>query len=214
MNFRDFRGIEKVKIAVLKTDTKEELTYDTPIDFAGIESLGQELEESTGTRFYDNQAAIVTDAEGADKYKIVTSVLEGKVRATVEGRKYDEENNAFFGTPKEKPYIAIGFIAKDTNGDKWFYWVYKNKITGGGETHNTEDDGTETTNLEWEASSIYTQHTFTKAGNKPLKYYCIKESEKVTEEKFFKTVFNPDTVEEAMVKEKKGVKTEKEDKEK
>lgn len=204
MNFRDFRGIEKIKIAVLKEDTKEALTYDTPLDFAGAESLGQELEESTGTRFYDNQAAIVTDAEGADKYKIVTSVLEGKVRAVIEGRKYDEQSNAFFGTPKRKPYVAIGFIAKDTNGDEWYYWVYKTKITGGGETHNTEDDGTETTNLEWEASSIYTQHTFASADDKPLKYYYVKASETVTEEKFFKTVYDPDKAVASMsVKKKK-----------
>lgn len=209
MDFRDFRGIEKIKIAVLKTDTKESLAYDTPMDFAGAESLGQELEESTGTRFYDNQAAIITDAEGADKYKIVTSVLEGKVRATVEGRKYDEENNAFFATPKAKPYVAIGFIAKDTKGDKWFYWIYKTKITGGGETHNTEDDGTETTNLEWEASSIYTQHTFTSAGNKPLKYYCAKESDTITEEKFFKAVVDPDKAL-TMLSRKSSKKTDKE----
>lgn len=192
MDFKDFRGIRSLKIAVLQTDTKESLTYDTPIDFAGTEEIGQELEESTGTRFYDNQAAIITDAEGADKYKIITSVLDNVVKAKIEGRKFDEENGAYFGTPKNRPYVAIGFVAEDTNGDEWYYWIYKNKITGGGETHRTKDDGTDTTNLEWEASSIYTQHKFTKAENKPMKFYFVKANEKVTEEDFFKAVYDPD----------------------
>lgn len=192
MDFKDFRGIRSLKIAVLQTDTKESLTYDTPVDFAGTEEIGQELEESKGTRFYDNQAAIITDAEGADKYKIITSVLDNVVKAKIEGRKFDEENGAYFGTPKNRPYVAIGFVAEDTNGDEWYYWIYKNKITGGGETHRTKDDGTDTTNLEWEASSIYTQHKFTKAENKPMKFYFVKANEKVTEEDFFKAVYDPD----------------------
>lgn len=208
MDFRDFRGIKGLKLAVLKTDTQESLTYDTPIDFAGVEDIGQELEESTGTRFYDNQAAIITDSEGADKYKIVTSVLENVVKAKIEGRKFDEENNAFFGTPKNKPYVAIGFIAEDTNGDEWYYWVYKNKLTGGGETHHTKDDGTDTTNLEWEATSVYTQHKFTSAEGKPLKYYYIKAGGTVTEENFFKAVYDPDKAAAASTKGKKTEKAE------
>ena len=193
MDFRDFRGIRSLKIATLKSDTKEKLEYDTPIDFAGVEELSQELEESTGTKFYDNQAAIVTDAEGADKYKIITSVLENTVKATIEGRKYDESKKMFFGTPKKRPYVAIGFVAEDTAGMEWYYWVYKNKITGGGETHQTKNDGTDTTGLEWEASSIYTQHKFTNAEDKPLKYFCVQAGGDVTEEQFFSKVYDPDT---------------------
>lgn len=192
MDFRDFRGIRSLKIAELKKDTAEALEYGTPMVFAGVEEIGQELEESTGTKFYDNQAAIVTDSEGADKYKIVTSILAEEVQALLEGRKYDAEKGTYYGTPKAKPYVALGFVAKDTSGTEWFYWVYKTKITGGGETHHTEDDGTDTTGLEWEASSIYTQHKFTNAENKPLKFVRLQAGKQVTEENFFKEVYDPD----------------------
>ena len=46
-------------------------------------------------------------------------------------------------------------------------------MSGGTESHKTKDDGTETTNLEWEYTSIYTQHRFA-ADNKPLKYVKVK----------------------------------------
>lgn len=190
--FRELRGVRALKIAQLTKDDEESLTYDTPVVFAGVREVGNEEEESSGTSYYDNQASIITDAEGADKYSLITSVLEDTVRAVIEGRKVDEENGAYFGTPKQKPYVAIGFIGEDTDGQEWYYWIYKSKLTGGSEKHVTKDDGTDTTNLEWEANSIYTQHKFTSADNKPLKYYKLKAGGKVTEEKFFEKVYNPD----------------------
>lgn len=190
--FKELRGLRGLKIAQLKKDTVEEITYETPIVFAGVREVGNEEEESSATSYYDNQASIITDAEGSDKYSLVTSVLEDIVRAMIEGRKVDEETGEYFGTPKQKPYLAIGFIGEDTNGQEWYYWIYKTKLTGGSEKHITKDDGTETTNLEWEASSIYTTHKFERADNKPLKYCKLKAGGEVTEEQFFSQVYDPD----------------------
>lgn len=190
--FRDLRGLRKLMIAVQKTDTEEELAYETPMRFAGARELGNEPDESTDTGFYDNMPAIATEGEGADEYSLITSVLEEMVRATIEGRKYDEEKGAFFGGIKKKPYVAIGFIGEDTNGQEWYYWVYKGKLSGGSEKYVTKDNGTETTNLEWKYTSIYTTHKFTSNDNEPLKFYKLKAGGTVTEEKFFEKVYNPD----------------------
>ncbi len=192
-DFRELRGIKGLKLAVQKTDTTAAITYDTPTNFAGVRSVENEEDESTGESYYDNQPAIVTSSEGADTYKLVTSVLDDVMRAIIEGRKHDEETGAYFGTPKNRPYLALGFIATDTNGDDWYYWIYKGKLTGGSEKHNTKDNGTEGTNLEWEFKSIYTNHKFTSANNQPLKYYKIKAGGKISEEQFFSKVYNPDT---------------------
>ena len=192
--FKNLRGVRKLMIATLVTDTDEALEYDTPVAFAGVRAIEGESEESTSTEYYDNQAAITVTAEGADTYSLTTSVLEDAVKAKIEGRKHDEAKGIYFGTPANKPYVAIGFIGEDTDGKEWLYWIYKNKITGGAEKHNTKDDGTETTNLEWEAASIYTQHKFTSADNKPLKFIKVKASETITEEKFFEKVYDPDAV--------------------
>lgn len=191
--FRNLRGVRKLMLATLTTDTDTEITYDTPIPFAGVREVGGEEEESSGTEYYDNQPAIVTTAEGADIYSIITSILEDMVRAKIEGRKADEEKGGYFATPKQRPYVAIGFIGEDTAGQEYYYWLYKGKLTGGAESHATKDDGTETTNLEWEYNSIYTQHKFTSAGNKPLKYFKLKAGGDITEEAFFSKVFDPDT---------------------
>lgn len=190
--FRDLRGVRALKIAALKTDTETELTYDTPMSFAGVREIGGEEEESSETKYYDDQAAIIITSEGADTYSLTTSVLEDAVRALIEGRKHDEEKGAYMATPKNRPYVALGFIAQDTSGTDWYYWIYKNKITGGKESHQTKDDGTDSTNLEWEASSIYTQHKFSSADNKPMKYIKMKAGGTVTEEKFFEKVYDPD----------------------
>lgn len=200
--FKNLRGVRKLMIATMKEDTEAKITYDTPEQFAGVREIGGEQEESTATEFYDNQAAITVYAEGADKYKLVTSVLEDKIRAMVEGREYDEATKAYLGTPKEVPYVAIGFIGKDTNGKEFYYWIYKNKLTGGGESHKTEDNGTESTNLEWEANSIYTTHKFAGAKDKPLKFYKLEAGGTVTEEQFFSKVYTPDEASVVMKKEK------------
>lgn len=191
---KNLKGIRKLMIAPLTTDTEETLAYATPVRLAGVREVGGETEESTGTEYYDNQASITTTAEGADTYSIITSVLEDAVRAVIEGRKADIEKGAYFGTPLKRPYIAIGFIGEDTNGQEYYYWIYKGKLTGGKEKHITKDDGTETTNLEWEYTSIYTQHRFTVADNEPMKFYKLKAGGDITEAKFFEKVYDPDAV--------------------
>lgn len=192
--FRDLRGIRGLRIADMIRDTAEELEYGIPQRMAGVEEISQDTEESTGTRNYDNQAAIVINSEGKDIFSLITSVLEDSIKAKIEGRKYDEQNCAYFGTPLKRPYLALGFIGKDTNNDEWYYWVYKGKLTGGKEKYQTENEGTDTTNLEWEYNSIYTSHKFRSADNNPLKFYRMKAGGSVTEEEFFKEVFNPDTL--------------------
>ena len=189
--FKNLRGIRKLMIATLTTDTVETLAYDTPISFAGVREAGGETEESSATEYYDNQASIVTTAEGVDTYSLITSILEDEVRAKVEGRKADTEKGLYFGTPLKRPYVAIGFIGEDTTGQEWYYWIYKGKLTGGKETHQTKDDGTDTTNLEWEYGSIYTQHRFASADNQPMKFIKLKAGD-ITETKFFANVYDPD----------------------
>jgi phage major tail protein, phi13 family len=190
--FKNLRGIRKLMWATQKTDNETSLEYDTPIRFAGVKEVGGETEESTGTEYYDNQASITTTSEGADTYSLTTSVLEDKVKAEVEGRKADEETGAYYGTPLKRPYGAIGFISEDTNGVEWYNWIYKGKLTGGKEKHITKDDGTETTNLEWEYTSIYTSHKFEKAKNEPMKFFRLRAGGTITEEEFFKEVYDPD----------------------
>lgn len=199
---RNLKGIRKLMVAPLTTDTEETLAYATPVRLAGVKEVGGEAEESTGTEYYDNQASISTTAEGVDTYNMTTSVLEDEVRAVVEGRKADTDKGIYYGSPLNRPYIAVGFISEDTNGQEWYNWIYKGKLTGGKEKHQTKDDGTETTNLEWEYASIYTQHKFKNADNKSLKFIRVKAGGDITEEQFFASVYDPDKTQTAQAKAK------------
>lgn len=192
ISFKDFKGIRGLKIATLTADTAESLTHGAVQPFAGAQEVGNETEESTATKYYDNQPSIVTTAEGADTYSIITSVLDDTTKAVVEGRKYDEANKLYMATPLKRPYCALGFIATDTDDKDYYYWVLKGKFTGGAESHATRDDGTDTTNLEWSFNSIYTNKTFEDADNQPLKYVKVEAGGTITEKTFFAKVWTPD----------------------
>ena len=138
INIRELRGVRGLVIAPLTKDG-EELSYGEVIPFAGAREIGNEAEESSATGYYDNKASIVTNAEGADTYSIICSVIPDDVRATVEGRVYDEETGGYMGTPLNRPYVALGFIGKDTDGVEYGYWIYKCKLTGGAEKYITSD---------------------------------------------------------------------------
>lgn len=193
IDFRDLRGIRDLKIALLKEDTSEGLTYETPIEFGGVASISSEANESSGTKYYDNGARIVTTAEGEDTYTLATSVIDDLVRSKIEGRIYDEATGMLIGTPKKRPYVAIGFVAEDTSGNEYGYWILKGKVTGGNETMITKDDGTETNGLEFNYASVYTNKKFTKGQNQPAKFTKVNLA-KVDETKFFEKVTTPDDV--------------------
>lgn len=193
LKFNDYRGVRDIVYAVLTVDTAESLTYGEVKPFAGIEEISQSVEESTGTKYYDNSARIVNSAEGSDTYSLITSAIENQVRADIEGRIYDESKGMFVGTPLNRPYLAIGFVGEKTDGTEEAVWVLKNKLTGGTPTHRTKDDGTDSNGLEFEATSIYTTHKFTSGGNKPAKFVRVDLS-KVDETTFFSKVTTPDEV--------------------
>lgn len=196
MNFEEYRGIENLVVAKL-TETTDETgnvtaSYATPQRLAGVQAISGEVSESSETHYYDNMPAVVVDSEGADTYTLTVSVPDNKIRALIEGLKYDEATGALIGTQKEKSYFAIGFIAEKTSGIKEYNWIYKGKFTGGNKTHNTKNDGTDTSNFEYTFTSIATNVSFEKAGNKPCKYLSVEESSKVDLSKFFDKVTTPD----------------------
>lgn len=193
IDFRDLRGIRDLKVALLKSDTAEELTYETPIPFGGVASVSSEANESSATKYYDNGARIVTTAEGEDNYTLATSIIDDLLRSKFEGRIYDEATGMLIGTPKKRPYVAVGFVAEDTSGNEYGYWILKGKVTGGNETMITKDDGTESNGTEWNYASVYTNHKFAKAQNQPVKFTKVDLS-KVDETTFFSKVTTPDEV--------------------
>ena len=186
MEYQEYRGIRDLVCAEVTQDTSAGYVASEWQELSGVQSVAVAKNESSETHYYDNQAAIVIDAEGADEVTLVVSVLDNKTRALIDGVAYDETTKMLVNTPKQRKYFALGYIGQKTDGTEEFNILYKGKFSGGGETHNTKDDGTEATNVEYTFTAI---HTAAKIfSGKPAKSVkLVADGTKITEAKIFGT---------------------------
>lgn len=196
MNFEEYRGVENLVIAELTETTGEDgkivETYGSVQRLSGVQQVSGEVNESSETHYYDNMSAIVVESEGEDTYTLVVSVPSKKTRALIEGLTYDEDTGALLGTKKNKKYFALGFIANKTSGIDEYNWIYKGKFSGGGKTHDTKTDGTDTSNMEYTYTSIHSATKYEKGGN--CKYLSVDNDGTADLTNFFKQVTTPDTL--------------------
>ena len=188
MNYNEYRGVRGLVVAEI-TDG-EDYTPQTWQELSGVQSVAVSKSESSESKFYDNAARIVIDAEGADEITLVVSILANKTRAMIEGVDYDEATDMIVNTPKTRKYFALGYIGEKTDGTEEFNICYKGKFTGGGETHETKTDGTESTNVEYTFTAIHTSAkilTRADATKHTVKSVKIPASETITEAKIFGT---------------------------
>lgn len=187
MNFREYRGIRGLVIAEVTQDTTAGYVAGKWMELTGVQSVAKATNESSEAHYYDNQAAIVIDSEGNDEYTLTVSVLDKKTKALIEGTYYSEANGVLVSTPKAKKYFALGFIGEDTDGVEEFNIIYKGKFSGGNETYNTKNDGTDATGVEYTFTAIHTSFKDALATNvkKSVKSVQVEASTAVTEAKVF-----------------------------
>ena len=155
MTYNEYRGVRGLVVAEVTEDGAEYVAGNWQ-ELSGVQSVAVAKNEASETHYYDNQAAIVIDAEGADEITLVVSILANKTRALIDGVEYDEAADMIINTPKQRKYFALGYIGGKADGTEEFNILYKGKFAGGGETHNTKDDGTEATNVEYTFTAIHT----------------------------------------------------------
>ena len=189
MNYNEYRGVRGLVVAEVESDDSAGYVARHWELLSGVQSVAVAKNESSETHYYDNKAAIVIDAEGADELTLVVSILANKTRAKIDGVGYDEAKDMIINTPKKRKYFALGYIGEKTDGTEEFNILYKGKFSGGAETHNTKDDGTEATNVEYTFTAIHTAaRIYTTAdGTQSAKSIKIPASAIVTEERVFGT---------------------------
>lgn len=190
MTYNEYRGVRGLVLAEITKDDGDSYVAGEWQELSGVQSVAVAKNESSETHYYDNQAAIVIDAEGADELTLVVSILANKTRALIDGVGYDEAHDMIINTPKVRKYFALGYIGGKADGTEEFNIVYKGKFSGGGETHNTRDDGTEATNVEYTFTAIHTATGIlsdTNGNKKPAKSIKVPASTSVTEAKIFGT---------------------------
>lgn len=185
MNYNEYRGVRKLVVAEVTLDNGDNYTTGNWQELSGVQSIARASSESSETHYYDNLAAIVIDGEGADEITLTVSLLANKTRALIDGTSYEEGKDMIVSTPKNKKYFALGYIGGKTDGTEEVNIFYKGKFTGGEETINTKDDGTEATNVEYTFTAI---HTVTGIyDDKPAKSVKLPLSATVTENAVFGT---------------------------
>lgn len=189
MTYNEYRGVRSLVIAEVTKDDSTKYETGNWEELSGVQSVAVSKNESSETHYYDNKAAIVIDAEGADEVTLVVSVLANKTRAKIDGVDYDTATDMIVNTPKRRKYFALGYIGEKTDGTEEFNILYKGKFSGGAETHNTKDDGTEATNVEYTFTAIHTTaQIFTNGTSKQsVKSVKVSANTNVTEAKVFGT---------------------------
>lgn len=156
LEYNEYRGVRGLVFAEITKDDTDGYEVGKWMELSGVQSVAVSKTESSESHFYDNAARIVIDAEGADELAMVVSILANKTRATLDGVKYDADSDMIINTPKKRKYFAVGYIGEKTDGEEEINIFYKGKFSGGGETHNTKDDGTEATNVEYTFTAVHT----------------------------------------------------------
>lgn len=189
MEYNEYRGIRGLVFAEVEKDDTSAYTPDVWQELSGVQSVAVAKNESSESHYYDNAARIVIDAEGADELTLVVSVLANKTRALLDGVEYDDTRDMIINTPKKKKYFALGYIGEKTDGTEEINIFYKGKFSGGGETHNTKDDGTEATNVEYTFTAVHSTNKIATIGTakQSVKSAKFPVSTTVTEAAIFGT---------------------------
>lgn len=195
---REFRGCRKLVYAEVLTDNAEGITFGEVKTLAPVQEISKSVETSSEPKYYDNLAALIIDAEGADTVAFTIAVPTDEVRADIEGRVYDSAKKQYIEAPRANKYFAVGYIYGETGEgeDEYCVWRYKGTFNIPDQTNATKNDGTDSNNMSLEFSGIYTTHEFANGGGTGKKASAKSMRMKlgdVTEDKFFAQVTTPDT---------------------
>lgn len=196
----EFRGCKKLVYAEVTTDNSTEYTTGTVKALAPVAEISKAVETSSASHYYDNQAAIVINSEGADTVTLTIAVPDDATYADITGRTYDATKKMFIESKGETKYFAIGYILGETGEgeDERYVWRLKGTFNIPDETSQTENDGTDAHNLSLVFTGVYTEHEFTNGKGTGVKgtakaNYIRKSSNVATETQWFNAVATPDT---------------------
>ena len=201
----EYRGCRKLVYAkVLIDNATEGMVFGEVKTLAPVQQIQREVSRSSATTYYDNVAANTTTAEGAEVNNFVIAVPADDVLADVEGKYYDPEAKIYSDSPISDAYYAVGYVLgeKGDEENEQFVWKCKGTFQVQGTEHNTENDGTDTTNMTIGYTCVYPIANFTHGGKDgnggKSKGVRIKKNDGVlTEEEFFRKVQTVDSVYEA-----------------
>ena len=188
-----FRGVDNCFIAKVLSDTKEGITYDTPIQLFPIGEVGKTTSSDSAVSYADNKALIIVNSEGNDEISLTGFGISLENLALITGKKFDKDKGVFVDNQRSVEYFALLYREKLTNGKYRYHSRLKGTFNIPDEGAATEDDGTDSMGQELTYTGIFTEHEFTNGGS--AKGIIIDtQYEGANVEGFFETVQTPDTI--------------------
>ena len=204
MDVFEFRGVDNLYFAKVLQDDENGFVCDTPKKLAPVAEVGKTTDSSSEAHYYDNKAMIVINSEGADTITITVAPPELEIMAELTGRSFDPVTGMLVDNVRENSYYAIMYRTKGTDGKYRYVSRLKGQFGIPDETSATENDGTDTNNIQLTFTGIYTEYEFTKGRYNPGTATWSKGSAKgvVVDTRygladvatFFSAVQTPDTV--------------------
>lgn len=158
----EFRGVDSLYIAEVTQDDSEGYTTATPIYLSPVAEVSKATESNSEAHYYDNKAMIVVNSESADTISITMAPPVLAKLAKITGKSFDETTGMMVDSERQNKYFALMYRTKGTDGAYRYVSRLKGTFNIPEDTHNTEDDGTETTNTSIEYTGIYTEYEFNK----------------------------------------------------
>lgn len=199
----EFRGVDNLVFAeVTKDDNELEGGYTTGTveTLAPVAEISKTTETSSETKYYDNLPALVINSEGSDEITLTVAVPDLATYAKLVGKDIDTTTGAMIDGERTPKYYALGYRFKKTDGTYRYVWRLKGMFSIPDETSATENDGTDSNNMELTYTGISTSHKFTK-NNKPAKAVVVDDTpeSKADISTFFDTVTDPDKLKAKMM---------------
>lgn len=197
----EYRGCRNLVYAEVLTDDENGITFGPVKPLAPVQQVQREVSRESKTSYYDNVASNSITAEGAEVNTFVIGVPDDVVLADIEGKYYDPATGIYSDSPITDKKYAVGYILgeKGDEENEDFCWKNKGTFQIQGTEHNTEDDGTDTTNISLNYTSVYPRARFEHGGKDgnggAAKGVRVKKNKNVmSEEDFFSEVQTVDTV--------------------
>ena len=190
----EYRGVDTLVYAKVIKDTKDELVFGEVKSLAPVAEVGKTTESSSESHYYDNAPKIVITSTNSDKLTLTVAVLDLFTLAEITGQDYLSDLGALVEGERTEQYIAIGYRTKGTDGKYRYVWRLKGIFEIPDETSHTEENNTNTNNMQLVWTGVMTNYRFNKT-KKSEKSIIIDERTAVFDtEHFFDTVKTPDNL--------------------
>ena len=190
----EYRGVDSLVYAKVIKDTREEIVFGVVKPLAPVAEIGKTTESSSESHYYDNAPKIVITSTNSDNLKFQVAVLDLPTLAEITGQDYLPDLGALVEGEQEEQYIAVGYRTKGTDGKYRYVWRYKGIFSIPDETSHTEENNTNTNNMELNWTGVTTNYRFNKT-KKSAKALITDERIAVFDtEHFFDTVKTPDNL--------------------